>query len=108
MKICSNHRDYQVPLIYTFAFPREEYWCPYCGLLGGFLGTGDNVEETPELVERLKIYHEKAMDFLTTQGRTYAVGTEHNGVQIHPYDLPEEVKRRDAELRESWEYGIKV
>ena len=49
MKICSNHRDYEVPLIYTFAWNYNEYWCPYCGCHEGMMGAGEEVEETEEL-----------------------------------------------------------
>ena len=40
MKICDRHDEYEVPLIWTFAFSGCEYWCPYCGNKGGMMGTG--------------------------------------------------------------------
>ena len=54
IKICENHPEFEVPLIWTFAFNGAEYWCPYCGQNSGMLGAGEDVEETPELKERLK------------------------------------------------------
>jgi hypothetical protein len=108
MKICSNHSEYPVPLIFTFAFRGCEWWCPFCGNRGGFLGTGDNAEETPELTARLEAYEKKADEFLRAFGRQNCVETKHEGKWVKPGDLPEDVKRKDAELRESWVYGQAV
>ena len=63
IKVCSNHSDYVVPLIWTFAFPRKEYWCPYCGYTSGMFGAGENVASSQELEERLKHYTEKTREF---------------------------------------------
>ena len=56
IKICGNHEDYPVPLIWTFAFNGSEYWCPYCGFNGGMFGTGKNVESTKGLKNRLELF----------------------------------------------------
>jgi hypothetical protein len=104
MKICANHSGYKVPLIFTFAFPGKEYWCPFCGNRGGMFGIGIDVPETPELIARLEAYEKRAADFLAACGRSYAVQTKHNGEWVKPSDLPDDVKQRDAELRVSWEY----
>jgi len=48
IRICDRHEK-QVPLIWTFAFPGSEYWCPYCGGNFGMLGAGEMVESTMSL-----------------------------------------------------------
>ena len=58
IKICSNHTE-QIPLIWTFAFPGAEYWCPYCGFTGGMFGSGENVPETPALLQKAKEWKKK-------------------------------------------------
>ena len=51
IKICDRH-DYQMPLIWTFAFNSTEYWCPYCGRKEGMLGAGEDVPFTWKLWNR--------------------------------------------------------
>ena len=63
IKVCCNHQDYIVPLIWTFAFPKKEYWCPYCGYTSGMFGAGENVASTQELEQRLSRYTEKTREF---------------------------------------------
>lgn len=64
IKICSNHQEYQVPLIWTFKFRGAEFWCPYCGYQEGMFGAGTNVTQTDELKKRLELYKEASTKYL--------------------------------------------
>lgn len=108
IKICEYHQDYQVPLIWTFAFRGVEYWCPYCGNKSGMLGAGVSVDMTETLKRRLEEYKEKAEQFLFAQLRTCAIETEHEGAMIRPADLPDSVKEADVKIRTSWKYYQKI
>ena len=109
IRICSNHSDYEVPLQWTFAFMGSEYWCPYCGADMGMLGAGEQVESTPELEKRAKIYKEKSGDFLHAKRSFYASRTKWEGEWVQPKDLPEKEKGRLAQLRkDGWKYETKA
>src|SRR5260221_945059 len=47
IKVCG---DCQVPLIWTFLFPYNEYYCLNCGGKWGMLGAGKDVSVTKELL----------------------------------------------------------
>ena len=68
IKICGNHQEYQVPLIWTFKFHGAEFWCPYCGYVSGMFGAGINVTETEELKERLAKFEEATIPYLSDRG----------------------------------------
>ena len=105
IKICSNHQHYRTPLIWTFAFPYKEYWCPYCGLTGGMFGTGEDVNQTLVLIKRLKIYEKSTKEYLHAQSCTYAVGIKWRGKTIHPDKLPDKEKKRLHNIRgNGWRY----
>ncbi len=109
MKICSDHRDYEVPLIYTFSWAYNEYWCPYCGKHEGMMGAGENVEETEELKKRLELYKEATKDYRHAMGVLICSSTEWEGVQTKLDELPEEEKNRLAEIRKkSWKLNQKA
>ena len=109
MKICSNHPNYQVPLIYTYSWAYNEYWCPYCGCLEGMLGAGENVYETEELKKRLELYEKATDDYRHAMGVRICVSTMWKGEQTKPEDLPEEEKKRLSDLREKgWELNTKI
>jgi hypothetical protein len=107
-KICSKHQDYEVPLIYTFAFNGCEYWCPYCGSKGGLFGTGISVELTNELEERYNKFHNKSKKFLGAKSRQVASMVRHKEELIKASDLPEEEKKKDMEIVKNWKYHVKV
>lgn len=62
--ICDCHEE-QVPLIWTFKFIGCEYWCPACGYMKGMFGAGKDVPETPELLQSLAEWKEKAKPYLS-------------------------------------------
>ena len=103
MKICSNHQDYKVPLIWTFAWNGSEYWCPYCDCHEGMLGAGERVEETEELKKRLEFYEKVTKEYLHATGVKVCASTLWKGEQTKPEDLPEEEKERLKKIREKVE-----
>lgn len=107
MKICSNHRDYEVPLISTMSWNHYEYWCPYCNEHEGFLGAGESVEETEELIKRLVLYEKATKDYRHAMGVLVCSKTTWEGEMINPGDLPQEEKDRLEKLR-NWELNKKA
>ena len=108
IKICENHPEFEVPLIWTFAFNGAEYWCPYCGQNSGMLGAGEDIEETPELKERLKIYKKYSKKFLHANAILVCAETKYKGEWIKPKDLPRKEIDRLAKIREDWKYEVKL
>jgi hypothetical protein len=108
MKICSNHQDYQVPLIYTYAWNYYEYWCPYCGAHEELLGAGENVEDTLKLKDREKIYKKASEEVLGARSTLICSETTWEGKRIKPSELPKEEIERLRKLTETWKYNIKA
>lgn len=109
MKICSNHKDYEVPLIYTYAWMYYEYWCPFCGCHEGMLGAGENVKETVKLKKRLAIYKKATGEYRHAMGVLVCCSTGWEGVQTKPEYLPEKEKERLKKIREKgWELNKKA
>jgi len=109
MKICSNHRDYEVPLIYTYAWNGSEYWCPYCGCHEGMLGAGEDVNETPELLKRARIYEKATEEYRDALSTSICCELEWKGKRIKPQDLPDEEKQRLKNIKEKgWELNKKI
>lgn len=64
IKVCTNHEEYLVPLIWTFRFHGAEYWCPYCGYQSGMFGAGTIVSASEDLKQRHDLFFKKATPFL--------------------------------------------
>lgn len=104
IKICSDHQEYQTPLIWTYAFNYAEYWCPYCGKNEGMMGAGYDVESTEELEARKKAYSEASADYLDAVGTKVCSSLMWEGQRISPNDLPQHEKDRLAEIvRKGWQ-----
>ena len=108
MKICSNHQNYKVPLIWTFAWNHHEYWCPYCGCHEGMLGAGVDVKETAVLKKRGELYEKATREYRHAIGVLVCASTEWKGEQVKPEDLPEEEKNRLVEVRKTWKLNKKA
>jgi hypothetical protein len=111
IKICNDysHEDYQVPLIWTFAFSGAEYWYPYCGFTGGMLGSGEDAPTSKLLEDRQAAYKKVSQNYLIANGRKIAVATKHEGKTYRPPStLPDEVKKQDQEYIDNWKYGQKI
>jgi len=106
--ICSKHQDYQVPLIWTFAFRGCEWWCPYCGEMGGMFGTGQKVSSTNRLLDLRSWYKKSSTAFLIAMGsRDKTSMREIDGKMFYPDEFPQDVKDSDANAIKKWEYGQK-
>ena len=108
IRICEDHQEYPVPLIWTFAFNGSEYWCPFCGFNGGMFGSGKEVPITAELKERRTRYEKFSKEFLHATGILVCVSTYFQGKRIPPSELPKEEQDRLAKIREEWDYGIEI
>lgn len=110
MKICSNHSEYQVPLLSTMAFNGAEYWCPYCGASEGMFGAGETIKPTEKLLGRASIYREHSAYYLGANGRLACVAFDQNGCKIDRKDfspaMMDEVRKF---LKENpWSYNVKA
>ncbi len=109
ISICSGHQEYQVPMIWTFAFPGAELWCPYCGHgTGSPFGDDVEVAYTDLLGDRQKAYKKFTEEFLDAVSTLSCSQTEWKGEMIAPIDLPDEEKVRLKEISENWKYKIVV
>lgn len=108
IRICSNHPEYEVPLIWTFAFPYAEYWCPYCGAKYGMLGAGKLVPLIDELEQRHKQYKAFSDEFLHANGVQVCVSTLWEGERIKPERLPQHEKDRLQKVISDWKYEVKI
>lgn len=90
IKVCKDHQDYEVPLIYTFAFNNYEFWCPYCGKREGIMGAGMNVPITEELKKRKKYYEICSKLYLHAQAMKVCISTEFYGEEIRPKEIPKQ------------------
>lgn len=84
--ICDQHTK-QVPLLYTFAFPGAEWWCPFCGHTEGLFG-GKQVEFTADLVTEKKQWEEKTKEYLQARSRLSCSSLIWEGKRISPGELP--------------------
>ncbi len=107
MKICENHEEYKVPLIYTYAWNGYEYWCPYCGDHRDMFG-GVKVEETPELKKRAELYEKATEEYLNARGTLICSKTKYKGEWIKPSELPKEEIKRLQEVSKTWELNRKI
>ena len=102
--ICPRHDERPTPLIWTFAFMGAEYWCPWCGHIGGMFGAGMSVEATDELAARLAEDTERTAEYRHACAVQVCSYVEWQGKRIRPGDLPDEEKQRLQAIRESWVY----
>ena len=109
MKICSNHSEYQVPLIWTFAFNGAEYWCPYCGCNEGMLGAGENVDDTEKLWGRHAIYKKYSEFYLEARSKLVCVKFKINDGMMDRKDMPADMERELKEIANNgWKYKVRA
>jgi len=108
IKVCGCEIDYQVPLIWTFAFIGAEYWCPFCGSSVGMMGAGEDVPITKELVERSKKYKEFSKEYLKAKSTKVCSSLVFDGKRISPDRLPDKEKERIDKVIEAWKYDVKL
>lgn len=96
IKVCYNHDNYRVPLIWTFKFISCEYWCPYCGYTGGMFGSGTDVRVTPKLIKRHELYKEAAKEFLSSDDLDWEYERKAESLMISDTDDEPSVASKDA------------
>ncbi len=105
IKICACH-DEEVPLLWTFAFPGAEYWCPACGYTNGMFGAGQEVEVTMPL-KRLKVqWKKRSEEFLDAMSTFSCSELEWEGKRTKPSELPQEEKDRCKKVIDNWKYEL--
>lgn len=108
IRICPRHQHYKVPLIWTFAFPYKEYWCPYCGYTHGMLGAGIEVDWDYRLENKLERYKKFSKAFLHATSLTCCARTRYKREWILPNALPKKSKQYYARVRKNWKYKVKL
>ena len=103
IRICDRHEK-QVPLIWTFAFPGSEYWCPYCGGNFGRWGAGEMVESTMSLKREAVKWKQDSGDYLSAIGTNVCDSLMWEGNRITPDKLPQEEKDRRQMVIDEWVY----
>lgn len=105
IKVCSNHSEKQIPLIWTFAFPGAEYWCPYCGYTSGMFGAGENVPLTPELKIAAKEWGKRGKEFLSARSSLVCDMLKYKGKYIKPSELPKKEIEKRKKIVDEWKYA---
>ena len=103
IRICDRHEK-QVPLIWTFAFPGSEFWCPYCGGNWGMLGAGEMVPATMELKREAVKWKNKSKEYLSAKCKTVCDKLKWKGEWITYDELPEKEKERIEKVVSEWKY----
>lgn len=108
IRICTSHqKELRTPLIWTFAFPGAEYWCPYCGKNEGMLGAGEIVKSTPTLRNLLKRFKKLSKAYLDARAFRCCDQLKHDGKWIKPDQLPQEIKDQHEKAISEWRYKQK-
>lgn len=108
IRVCGCDYEYQVPLIWTFAFNGAEYWCPYCGGNFGMMGAGEDIPITKEIFERGEKYKELSKEFLDAKSTGVCSGLVFEGKRISPDELPDKEKERVLKVITNWKYGVEI
>lgn len=106
IKICSRHQNYKTPLIWTFAFPYAEYWCPACGAHEGMLGAGENVPWTWRLHHKYLKYKNASKRFLRANVILVCAYFRYKGKDIKPEEMPEKLRKYYEREAKNWRYRI--
>ena len=107
IKVCRDHQEQEVtPLIWTFAFRGAEYWCPFCGDSSGMMGAGENVESTPELVERLAEYKKRSRQYLRGNSLLVCSETKYRGKWMKFSEMPAKAQAFWRNKAKQWEYKV--
>ena len=101
--VCDCHKK-DVQLIWTFAFPYKEFWCPYCGATYGMMGAGRNAKWTwkihNEYVNNLK----RSRMFLRAIAMKNCSKYKYKGEWIEPSKIPEKLLNYYNKQAEKWKY----
>lgn len=88
INICHRDHENEVPLIFTFAFPGAEFWCPVCGFKCGMFGVIEMVPATEKL-DKLEIaYRDRATPYLNYMSSKAGARIEDENGNLVPYEAP--------------------
>ncbi len=101
---CCDRHEKNVQLVWTFAFPGAEYWCPYCGATSGMMGAGEYRNLTFSECREMIKYRHIGDDFLDARSTSVCSSMMWEGKRISPHDLPDHEKKRIQEVINEWVY----
>lgn len=107
MKVCPAHPERPTPLIFTFAFPGAEHWCPHCGFKAGIFEAGPDVVETDALLATQVIDKRDdgpAMTYLRAYSAFTCSRMKHDGHWIDPKDMPADLRAYYNKVVAEWKY----
>ena len=105
---CPNHWRYTVPLIWTFAFPKREYWCPFCGWGSGMYADYAEENKTDTLDRRLAAFEKFSKEYLSAQALTLGAGVKRDDKVMRLAELPQSEQDQIAETIKAWRYNVKA
>lgn len=102
--ICPYHRERTTQLIWTFAFPYKEFWCPACGAKWGMMGAGDNAKWTPTIHDRYVKDKERSNRFLNAVSTLNCAYFKYKGKDIKPSEMPDKLRKYYKNIISKWKY----
>jgi hypothetical protein len=103
--VCGCH-DTDVQLIWTFAFPYHEFWCPACGAHYGMVGAGRNAKWNWRIHNQYVKDLEQSRRFLTANGILCCAMFKYKGTYIKPLEMPEKLRKYYERESKKWKYRI--
>jgi hypothetical protein len=101
---CCNQHEENVQLVWTFAFPGAEYWCPFCGYTSGMMGAGEYRELTFAERREMVKYRHIGDEYLSARSAACCSELKWEGKWIKPDDLPDHEKERIQKVIDEWKY----
>ena len=103
--VCHDHKEeYLTPLICTFAFKLNEFWCPYCGRTYGYLSP-DPAEQSEELQRRHDLYEFASRKYLRAHAAIQGEAEIEIDGQRYTFEhLPMDIRKEYTDILElGWE-----
>lgn len=102
IRICDSSHNYEIPLIFTMAFPGVEFWCPVCDCAWGMLGAGERVPATPALIERQERLVEITGPYLRARGTFTCAAMKIDGKHVNREDFPQSMLDEARKTIDEW------
>ena len=100
--ICTFHPERPTQLIWTFAFPYYEWWCPACGGCWGMLGAGRDVKWTPRIHDRYIADKKRSKKYLGARARLNCSQFKYKGKWIEPEKMPVKLRNYYNGIISKW------
>lgn len=104
IRVCEHHPERETPLLWTFAFPGAEFWCPHCGYRHGMFGAGKIVDSTPELMKRREDDERASSAYLEAMGSRSCSSMLYEGVRYDRDKLPLAAREKFEAVISAWKY----